>query len=143
MEIKERIKIIMEKENMQPKVFAEKIGIKQATLSHILTGRNRPSLEVIMKINQVYQNINLKWLLYGEGEMYSTGTSISQPLLFDTDILSPSKTNYKEKEMSFNKDTNKENTLQDIKYTEKACKKIIEIRIFFDDNTYEIFKPEK
>ena len=51
MEIKDRIKIIMEKENMASGAFAESIGIQQSTLSHILNGRNNPSLDVIMKVH--------------------------------------------------------------------------------------------
>ena len=65
MEIKDRIKMIMEKENMASGAFAESIGIQQSTLSHILNGRNNPSLDVIMKVHQKYNYVNLEWLLYG------------------------------------------------------------------------------
>ena len=69
MEIKDRIKMIMEKENMASGAFAESIGIQQSTLSHILNGRNNPSLDVIMKVHQKYNYVNLEWLLYGQGNM--------------------------------------------------------------------------
>ena len=69
MEIKDRIKMIMEKENMASGAFAESIGIQQSTLSHILNGRNNPSLDVIMKVHQKYNYVNLEWLLYGHGNM--------------------------------------------------------------------------
>ena len=44
MEIKDRIRMIMEREKVPPRVFAETIGVQQSTLSHILNDRNKPSL---------------------------------------------------------------------------------------------------
>ena len=69
MEIKDRIRMIMEREKVPPRVFAETIGVQQSTLSHILNDRNKPSLEVVMKVHQKYDYVNLEWLLYGKGEM--------------------------------------------------------------------------
>ena len=70
MEIKDRIRMIMEREKVPPRVFAETIGVQQSTLSHILNDRNKPSLEVVMKVHQTYNYVNLEWLLYGKGEMF-------------------------------------------------------------------------
>ena len=67
MEIKDRIRMIMEREKVPPRVFAETIGVQQSTLSHILNDRNKPSLEVVMKVHQTYNYVNLEWLLYGRG----------------------------------------------------------------------------
>ena len=72
MEIKDRIRMIMEREKVPPRVFAETIGVQQSTLSHILNDRNKPSLEVVMKVHQKYDYVNLEWLLYGKGEMIKT-----------------------------------------------------------------------
>ena len=46
--------MIMEREKVPPRVFAETIGVQQSTLSHILNDRNKPSLEVVMKVHQTY-----------------------------------------------------------------------------------------
>ena len=72
MEIKDRIRMIMEREKVPPRVFAETIGVQQSTLSHILNDRNKPSLEVVMKVHQTYSYVNLEWLLYGKGEMITS-----------------------------------------------------------------------
>lgn len=93
MEIKDRIKMIMEKENMASGAFAESIGIQQSTLSHILNGRNNPSLDVIMKVHQKYNYVNLEWLLYGQGNMSEETiqpTSDFQPSLFAENTIIPS-----------------------------------------------------
>jgi transcriptional regulator with XRE-family HTH domain len=67
--MKERIAQIIQKEDMTAAQFAEKIGISPSSLSHILSGRNNPSLEVVMKIHKACDYISLDWLLYGEGQM--------------------------------------------------------------------------
>ncbi|MDC7140346.1 helix-turn-helix domain-containing protein, partial [Bacteroides finegoldii] len=77
MEIKDRIRMIMEREKVPPRVFAETIGVQQSTLSHILNDRNKPSLEVVMKVHQTYSYVNLEWLLYGKGEMLASAESAS------------------------------------------------------------------
>ena len=58
MEIKDRIRMIMEREKVPPRVFAETIGVQQSTLSHILNDRNKPSLEVVMKVHQTYSYVH-------------------------------------------------------------------------------------
>ena len=65
--MRERIKEIMEREGMGQSQFADYIGVNRPTLSHILAGRNNPSMEVVMKIHQKFQKISLLWLLDGIG----------------------------------------------------------------------------
>ena len=156
MEIKDRIRMIMEREKVPPKVFAKTIGVQQSTLSHILNGRNKPSLDVIMKVHQKYDYVNLEWLLYGKGEMIASAEDASavssngdyQPSLFDENPVNPSKEtinpeNRKEMALRTAENAPKEIVKQEIRYIEKPARKITEIRIFFDDNTYETFRPEK
>lgn len=88
--MKDRIAQIMQKEEMTAGQFAEKIGISPSSLSHILSGRNNPSLEVVTKIHKACNYVNLFWLLYGDGEMEGpaqTVTSENSPIsgisLFD------------------------------------------------------------
>ena len=156
MEIKDRIRMIMEREKVPPKVFAKTIGVQQSTLSHILNGRNKPSLEVVMKVHQKYDYVNLEWLLYGKGEMmvseeetsFSSSNSDYLPSLFDENLINSSKEsaipeNRKEMPLRNAENATKEIVKQEIRYIEKPARKITEIRILFDDNTYETFRPEK
>ena len=148
--------MIMEREKVPPRVFAETIGVQQSTLSHILNDRNKPSLEVVMKVHQTYNYVNLEWLLYGKGEMIASAEDASavssngdyQPSLFDENPVNPSKEtinpeNRKEMALRTAENAPKEIVKQEIIYKERPPRKITEIRIFFDDNTYETFKPEK
>ncbi len=149
--MKDRINQIIQKEELTAAQFAEKIGVSPASLSHIINGRNNPSLDVVMKIHKACDYINLNWLLYGDGEMETDVDSVnkaeSAPSLFDENpffagegSVSPEK----RKEIGSNQPyfAPKEIVREEIKYVEKPAKKITEIRIFYDNGTYETFKPE-
>lgn len=153
--MKDRITQIMQKEEMTAGQFAEKIGISPSSLSHILSGRNNPSLDVVTKIHKTCQYVNLSWLLYGEGEMEGSSepitseqTQVSGMLMFDeSPFFAPDGTEEREnrKEMAPKSPVYapKEIVREEIKYIEKPARKITEIRIFFDNGTYETFRPDK
>ena len=48
--------------------FAEKIGVQRSSISHILSGRNKPSLDFILKILSTFPEVDLYWLFNGKGE---------------------------------------------------------------------------
>ena len=153
--MKERITKIIQKEEMTAAQFAEKIGLSPSSLSHILNGRNNPSLDVVMKIHKACSYVSLPWLIYGEGEMEGQpelpqpeDSGISGISLFDESaFFTPEGTEEREnrKEMAPKSPvyTPKEIVREEIKYIEKPARKITEIRIFFDNGTYETFRPEK
>lgn len=152
MSIKDRFKMIMDREKLTAGAFAESIGVAQATISHILGPRNKyPSIEVILRLHQRYNDVNLAWLLTGEGNMSNDATSVEgggfdYPLFADNpEILSDGPNeieNRKEIVSEIVRKMPKEIVKQEIIYKERPPRKITEIRIFFDDNTYETFKPE-
>ena len=145
----------MQKEEMTAGQFAEKIGLSPSSLSHILNGRNNPSLDVVMKIHKACSYVNLPWLIYGEGEMegqpevFNSGEAgISGVSLFDESAFfthegTDERENRKEMASKTPAFAPKEIVREEIKYIEKPAKKITEIRIFFDNGTYETFRPEK
>ena len=65
----ERINLIMQDKMMTPAEFSKAIGIKMPALSHITSGRNNPSANVIKKILERFEDINPSWLLIGKGTM--------------------------------------------------------------------------
>ena len=64
-----RIISIMKEEQLNATQFAEAIGIQRAAMSHIMNGRNNPSIDVIEKIAERFPSINPGWLLSGKGSM--------------------------------------------------------------------------
>lgn len=67
-----RINLILQTKNITAKQFAEEIGIQPSGMSHIMGGRNNPSLDFVHKVLRRYPEIDANWLLLGRGEMYST-----------------------------------------------------------------------
>ena len=65
----DRIKQVMEYEQMSPTAFADKININRSSLTHIFSGRNQPSLDVAKKILTAFPEISTEWLIMGMGEM--------------------------------------------------------------------------
>lgn len=148
--MKDRILKIMQKEGLTNAEFAEKIGISTSSLSHIFSGRNKPSLEVVMRIHKACPYVNINWLLYGEGEMEESAPAVTGMDLFTQPFENP-KTRPTNRilpilqgERGFQGSLSpKEIIREEVKYIEKPHPKITEIRIFFDNGTYEVFKPEK
>ena len=148
--MKERILLIMDLEGLTPSVFAEQIGIQRAAMSHITSGRNKPSLDVCTKILERFTYINPDWLLFGTGNMKRENKQghVIQPDLFSNpSYTQQEKKNIPEyrKEIKDKKPINqpKKTENEDIIYTETPVKKVVKIMIFYTDNTYETFNPEK
>lgn len=57
--------------------FSENLAFNRSTISHLLAGRNKPSLEFVMKVLQTYPEIDLYWLLYGKGSFPTPITKVS------------------------------------------------------------------
>lgn len=65
-----RINLIMQAHNLTASQFADEIGVQRSSMSHILSGRNNPSLDFIMKILNRFPEIRTDWMLFGKGSMY-------------------------------------------------------------------------
>ena len=149
-EIKDRVKQVMDRENLTAGAFADSIGVSPATITHILNGRNKyPSTEVLLRLHNRYPDVSMQWLLLGEGEGIEM-SSITPESLFDESESGVNATtdpgiqeNRKEMGLRDIRKDAKETVVQEVIYKERPVRKITEIRIFFDDNTYETFTPTK
>ena len=73
--MKERIAHIMRSKNLKASDFASLLGIQPSAISHILAGRNKPSLEIVKKIKETFPEYNLDWIVFGIGPMTSSESS--------------------------------------------------------------------
>lgn len=157
----ERFRFLMERENLNCSAFAQRIGVSQGTIAHIMNGRNRyPSTEVLMKILDQYPDVNASWLISGKGECslnadgqaHSPADTASQepqeaPLMPDMFPMSQ----VEDKPLQQPQDASqapsaeaKEAETSSLKEQSKAvCRRIREILVFYDDNTYEIMMPHR
>ena len=63
-----RLEIILDYYGLNASSFADKIGVQRSSMSHLLSGRNKPSLDFVMKILEVFPEVDLYWLLNGIGD---------------------------------------------------------------------------
>lgn len=165
--MKDRIIQIMRSTGLSNADFAEKIGISTSSLSHIFSGRNNPSLDMVKRLHKSFPDISLNWIMYGEGSMYENeaGKSAtdnndnrsaddsqertgSMPLFENAE--NPENTGSGQFYFDFRKEkpsetpvyAPKESEKEVVRYIEKPTPKITEIRIFYDNGTFEVFKPE-
>ncbi len=64
----QRMQLLMDYYNISASVFADKLTVQRSSLSHLMSGRNKPSLDFVMRITEAYPEADLYWLLYGKGE---------------------------------------------------------------------------
>ncbi len=148
--MRDRIRQIMENENLTSAKFADRLQINRANISHILNGRNNPSLDVVTKILSGMPYINTEWLINGSGQMYKDGFDIdSIPKEHDLFNQSPTITSkekepaIKPEEIEINK-PEKGSQIADSKIIDvqkNYDKKITQIIIYYNDNTFETFMP--
>ena len=154
--MKDRIRRIMESQHMTQQVFAQFIKISPATLSGIFNGRTNPSLNIVEAIKNSLPSISTDWLLFGNGPMYidvSKGESVASAggstdskealLDFETPSTAPSIASQTGGFIQGVNSTPKNIEQFVVKNIDKPQRKITEIRIFFDDQTWETFLPKK
>lgn len=132
MYMKDRILKVMQKEGLSNAEFAEKIGISTSSLSHIFSGRNKPSLEVVMRIHKACPYININWLLYGEGEMEESAPAVTGMDLFSQPLENPKNTTEEPAHSDFRKENEvptvvyppKEIIREEVKYIENRIRRL-------------------
>lgn len=155
--MKDRIRQLMEVRKLTQQNFADMLQISPASLSSIFNDRTKPTLNHVEAIHKAFPNISLQWLLYGDGDMYdnheshdsSAGDPYSTPsasqeqgLLFDEFASAPT-LQETSRTMAQPLRQPKQPEIQSVKIVDKAPRQISEIRIFYDDQTWETFVPKK
>ncbi len=62
-----RLETVLDYYGLNASAFADKIGVQRSSMSHLLSGRNKPSLDFVMKILEVFPDVDLYWILIGRG----------------------------------------------------------------------------
>lgn len=144
--MKERIEHILRAKNMTASEFAEKLGIQASGLSHILSGRNNPSLDFVMKLKNAFPEYNLDWLLLGVGPMTSyeqpiapQKTVVEQPSLFSV----PEDFDDEDEKVQNVPVTGVESSRQTVLLPETADNELEMIVLVYSDGTFEQKRPRK
>ena len=159
--MKDRIRQIMESKKMTQQEFAQFIEVSAPSLSNIFTDRTRPTLNIVEAIKKKIPDINTNWLLFGSGQMYDTPSAGNIPALSTAsdaqnegaerqdpvldfqfapepmaEIVSPQPSH-----VNSVKPTRQNVVREEVKNIDKPKRRVTEIRIFYDDQTWESFVP--
>jgi len=90
-EIVHRIQTIIKENELSASSFADRIGVQRSSISHILSGRNKPSLDFLVKIEASFEEVSFSWLLKGEGNADISSptapTPMETPTLVENEII--------------------------------------------------------
>ena len=134
-------------ENKSSAQLAEEIGVQPSGISHILSGRNNPSLDFVLKMLEKYQFLSTDWLLFGKGSMYK---DIKMQSLFDEVSITDSKTDTRTvdnepeiREIDNQRIRNEKQFMNNSATDEKRKSLISHIVIFYDDSSFEEYTPRE
>ncbi|GAB4053063.1 helix-turn-helix transcriptional regulator [Spirosoma litoris] len=83
MTINDKIKQILLDKNLTPSYFADEIGVQRSSISHILSGRNRPSFDIIQKIIRRFPELGYEWIMEEDGQVTPRATTNSSGYNFN------------------------------------------------------------
>ena|SRR5271157_1288269 len=133
----DRILSIIKYLHLSPSDFAEEIGVQRSSISHLISGRNKPSLEFIQKILTRYPDINTEWLLSEKGEMLRNGFEpVNNELDLEDKIVNNKKEIPEPEKRDISRIISRKKTVDN---EEKQVEKIIYL---YKDKTFREYFPE-
>ena len=142
-----RMEFIMEHYGYSGSSFADKISVQRSSISHLLSGRNKPSLDFVMKILDIFPELNLYWLLDGTGSYLKHEAQKSTPNKVETDATPIYLNEKDEVQNSAEIPNNIEIKNQDWSSSpnlfsqKKEGKQLERIVLFYADGTFENYNP--
>ena len=146
----ERLKQFLTMENLSPARFAEELGIQRSGISHLLSGRNKPSFEFLQRMMNAYPDVNYEWLILGKGRPFKSDRPIpeipAEPPFFtepddfdvaENDAIVSDYQSFDTEIPASQLAENRVNTVPTDSPRPETDKKIARIIVFFNDGTYE------
>lgn len=122
-EFADRLKLIMKYYQLSASGFADKIQVQRSSISHLLSGRNKPSLDFVLRVIKEFEEVELYWLLNGKGSFPAmSGSAPIDPVIKKPVTIAA---------QSLTEDSN------GIKNPTGQTNKIERIVIFFEDGTFK------
>ncbi|TDD93915.1 helix-turn-helix domain-containing protein [Flavobacterium cellulosilyticum] len=148
-----RLEIILEYYGVNASSFADNIGVQRSSLSHLLSGRNKPSLDFILKILEVYPEVDLYWILNGKGTFPKSDYKIDNEIpassskssrQFTAPKLERQLDVFEEKIIETKSEENEidSDLKNQINIQQKSNIEIDRIVIFYKNGTFNTYSPE-
>jgi transcriptional regulator with XRE-family HTH domain len=143
--MKDRILEFLKKENKTSAQFAEEIGVQPSGISHIISGRNNPSLDFVIKMLEKYSFLSTDWLIFGKGSMYKEpkmADLFSSIDLVESPAPKKDENIFQDAGISGSIHTSREKITSSkiIEYEDIKIRKIV---WFYENNSFEEFYPRK
>ena len=145
--MKERILEFLKAENKSSAQFAEEIGVQPSGISHIVSGRNNPSLDFVLKMLDRYRYLSVEWLLFGRGEMYKDKNLQD---LFEDNSSRPQKDpgeglfTVNDMQIPAKNETATVTDHKNLKQNQAVVhSEVVKIVWFYDNNSFEEYFPRK
>lgn len=139
-EFKNRLLYLMEYYQLSAAQFADKIGVQRSSISHLISGRNKPSLDFVLKIIEIFPELDLYWVLLGTGaflkeekKQIKAEINTETPNLFDS-VAEKKEVKGVETENTLFTNVNNVNL-------KSSQRKLVQIVQFFDDGSFLDFYP--
>ena len=135
--MQDQIQEILRREELTSSQFADKIGVQRSSVSHVLSGRNKPGFDFINKILDYFPGINAEWLITGLGEMYKQRKATEELFEGPFSETSPAKAELSAKVESAGA---KESAAEARTVEKREVERVI---VFYSDKTFREYKTEK
>ena len=122
----DRLKMIMDHNQLSASAFADRIQVQRSSISHLLSGRNKPSLDFVMKVVKEFDEVELYWLLNGKGTYPATSTPTASPPAFEPEQLPK---------------LEKAQLTKDVGQPKDSKRRIERIVVFYTDGTFKAYTP--
>ncbi len=134
-----RLKKVLEYYQLSASQFAERINVQRSSISHLLSGRNKPSLDFVLKVLDNFKEVELYWLLYGKGSFPKNEKNDH----FPTSLFSTGNESVTEKSESDNKEQQNQPYVDSTSKSFSFNDEIDKIVVFYKNGTFKQFKETK
>lgn len=137
----QRLQEIMDANELSATAFSEKLHVGRATISHLMAGRNKPSLDFVMTVVATFPEVELQWLLYGTKSSPKTTTPTpSNHTTFSADVSSKNTQEFASKTSAIPPSNTEQKTLKNITAFSSSKSPIKRVIIFLEDGTFESYE---
>jgi transcriptional regulator with XRE-family HTH domain len=145
MSISERLQMVIKMNGMTNASFADEIGVQRSSISHVLAGRNKPSIDFIQKILMTFPKVNADWLVTGKRIGKISGSTeeveVKEERNVTTEVNAPIQTIHEEEPGEY-KGVSREKPVENREPDLDSQRKITKILVFYDDGTFEETVPK-
>jgi len=142
--MKDRIFEFLRNSNKTSSQFADEIGVQPSSVSHIISGRNKPSLDFVIKMLQKYPELSTDWLIFGRGSMFldhdssTQGDELSDNQLVDL-FETPVKSDLTE-DLSHGPDIENDSSIEVKSALKSSENRVSKVILLYDDGSFKEYR---